>query len=971
MAMKKNSKKRNRKSKNWNLERMEAREMFSCNPGLDAPFDTIQHSRTYQFYATTNDQVVLTSVDGGTMIESTGLVNGRPTSSCTLIRGLETFTYQGNNSNNFINNKTNDVTLIAYGRGGNDHLFGGGRNDTIHGGNGNDKIRGGGGNDDLSGDGGRDTIDGQTGTDRITGGSGSDTVTIREGDSFRDKTSQDKVIDLRLARLSINDVRISEGDSGTRSGTGSLRFTVTRSGNLNRTDSVSFSTQNGSASSGTDFRAVEGRIEFRANERTKQISVSVIGDNVYEPNETFTVRLHRPSDSVVIADGFGKGTILNDDEPTPDPPSEPSQPTQSESGNTNLALNGVASQSSTGWGGIAGRAIDNNTSGNWSHGSVTSTQNQSSSWWEVDLGQESNIDQINLFNRTDCCTQRLSDFTIDVLGEDDNVVWTKLFSEAPTPNQSIQVDATGNKVKVSLIGILSLAEVQVFGTILEPQSPSSSPPIHDQSSPDNGVVIQIRNGTLNITGTPFNDRVHVGMDATRTNFLFTTTSNGRTATQVIRESAFASLKFDAGPGDDVFHYDGTIRSHLPRLELNGATGNDVLHGSNKADTIRGGDGNDWIHGFNASDALIGGSGNDRIYGGRHHDLVYGGAGNDLLEGQDGNDHIVTGGQPTDVAVGGAGADTIRRIDPQVQILAGDWDGDGKDEPGFYIASERIFVLDGAAKPYFKFGARPGQAIVGNFDSDPTTEVGVAYAHGSSLHYTMDVGSTGPSNDPVHSFGFATDIPLVGDWDGNGIDDFGTFRQGSSPRYFMDEGARGWTGGTFGEAFGYQFGVHGDEPFVGDFNGDNVDEIGVYRRGKSGGPRYYLDEYNPAAGLHRGFHNRGVGETWGYLFGHTHDQIVIGDFDGDGRDDFAAYRTTGPYAGRFFIDEGPRGWQNRGTAEREGYLMGRATDKAFIGDWDGDRKTDLASFREASGRDLINLDLAFRGWTGASAGEWGF
>jgi len=132
--------------------------------------------------------------------------------------------------------------------------------------------------------------------------------------------------------------------------------------------------------------------------------------------------------------------------------------------NQNLALNGTASQSSTANNGNASRAIDNNTSGVWNQNSVTHTNNATNSWWQVDLGQDSDLDRIQLYNRTNCCTSRLSNFSVSVLDANDKVVWTRYYSAPPSPSLTINLDAVGRKVRVNLDGILSLAEVKVFGT---------------------------------------------------------------------------------------------------------------------------------------------------------------------------------------------------------------------------------------------------------------------------------------------------------------------------------------------------------------------------------------------------------------------------------------------------------------------------------------------------------------------------
>lgn len=79
------------------------------------------------------------------------------------------------------------------------------------------------------------------------------------------------------------------------------------------------------------------------------------------------------------------------------------------SADINVALTGTATQSSTGWDGIASKAIDNNTNGDYFGGnSVTHTLDTTQyEWWQVDLGSIKAISKIELFNRTDCCGERL------------------------------------------------------------------------------------------------------------------------------------------------------------------------------------------------------------------------------------------------------------------------------------------------------------------------------------------------------------------------------------------------------------------------------------------------------------------------------------------------------------------------------------------------------------------------------------
>ena len=76
----------------------------------------------------------------------------------------------------------------------------------------------------------------------------------------------------------------------------------------------------------------------------------------------------------------------------------------------NWALTGTASQSSTALGGAAARANDGNTDGNWTDGSVTHTNTDTDPYWEIDLGATHYVDEIRIYNRTDCCQERLANF---------------------------------------------------------------------------------------------------------------------------------------------------------------------------------------------------------------------------------------------------------------------------------------------------------------------------------------------------------------------------------------------------------------------------------------------------------------------------------------------------------------------------------------------------------------------------------
>lgn len=86
------------------------------------------------------------------------------------------------------------------------------------------------------------------------------------------------------------------------------------------------------------------------------------------------------------------------------------------SGGKNVAPMGKATQSSTGAGGVASRAIDGNKNPDYNKGGQTHTDGFGSvnPWWEIDLGKEYKVDEVEVWNRKGF-ESRLDGFTIQLL----------------------------------------------------------------------------------------------------------------------------------------------------------------------------------------------------------------------------------------------------------------------------------------------------------------------------------------------------------------------------------------------------------------------------------------------------------------------------------------------------------------------------------------------------------------------------
>ena len=71
----------------------------------------------------------------------------------------------------------------------------------------------------------------------------------------------------------------------------------------------------------------------------------------------------------------------------------------------------------------------------------------------------------------------------------------------------------------------------------------------------------------------------------------------------------------------------------------------------------------------------------------------------------------------------------------------------------------------------------------------------------------------------YRFGLPGDVPIAGDWDGNGTDSYGIYR---SP-WFAVANTLGGPATTYAK-----YGLAGDRPMAGDWNDDGKDTVGVGR-----------------------------------------------------------------------------------------------------------------------------------------------
>jgi hypothetical protein len=175
-----------------------------------------------------------------------------------------------------------------------------------------------------------------------------------------------------------------------------------------------------------------------------------------------------------------------------------------------------------------------------------------------------------------------------------------------------------------------------------------------------------------------------------------------------------------------------------------------------------------------------------------------------------------------------------------QVVAGDWNGNGFDQIGVVRPTDNgalQWTLDSNGNEQYDasdevvFFGQPGDIpVVGDWNGAGRSEIGVVRPTSSGvLQWTLDTNGDGvfDSGDSVFYFGLNGDIPVVGDWNGAGKDEIGVARPTAN-------GSLVWALDTNGDGVFdagdpvYSYGAAGDHPITGDWAASGTTDIGVYR-----------------------------------------------------------------------------------------------------------------------------------------------
>jgi hypothetical protein len=256
----------------------------------------------------------------------------------------------------------------------------------------------------------------------------------------------------------------------------------------------------------------------------------------------------------------------------------------------------------------------------------------------------------------------------------------------------------------------------------------------------------------------------------------------------------------------------------------------------------------------------------------------------------------------------------------------DFDGDGRaDFTVFRPSSSVWYILNSSNNSLLSVNlGQSGDLITpADYDSDGRTDTAVfrPAGQGDPNRAYFYILQTSSNSIRAEQFGKQGDIPMPGDWDGDAIVDLAVYRDGSQTggqSYFFYRPSSQ----PLVDYRSIAWGATGDKPILGDFDGDGRLDAAIFR--PSIAYWYILRSTN--------------NQVMQQQFGISTDIPAAADYDGDGITNIAVYR---PQTGTWYTSTNPQ--TNYGAVR-----WGVASDLPVPADYDGDGKADVAVFRPDNG-----------------------